>query len=415
MDTLKEFLFGAGICVGDALAVIAVPGWATFELFGFLSAGLWWLGGGWILIGLFVAGLGLFWAFLRGVARGGGRRYDVLRWLLGRLALPDIGSGVLAVVYPGWLGWVVGLAHSFVWRVCAFPFLFLFAGTVLFWPIWVLVVAGGVLSFVLLVLVALLWRVGSFLWRHVFCWVLPLVGLLAGFLNAVAIVLFDFGSADLSRKWRSWMEADGPLLDGLYMLANDRDGTLVESSVAFTDVTSCLSACKRLRRRARWVRALEAVVGGGGGRVSAWLRGRWVPDLPSHRHTPVQRYLLASVENGARILGGGSEKTVEGDGTEGTEMYFVLETAKSTEVVFPSLLGSLRQYALFRERTSDLLLGLRSRASEWCRARSLRPWVADLAVCSAVNLAMEPSTHEGESAPRVRRAIERLPLLPASC
>jgi hypothetical protein len=155
---------------------------------------------------------------------------------------------------------------------------------------------------------------------------------------------------------------------------------------------------------------LQEELGGRFGVVGELMRGRWVPDLPALERSDVQNYLLSSVQDGARILGGGFEEVSECSGSDG--VYFVIETAVSRELVFPALLGSLRQYALFRKRDSSLLLGLRSRASEWCRARGFRPWVADMAVCSAATLAMFPSTHEVLSRPHVESAIRTSSLLP---
>jgi hypothetical protein len=165
----------------------------------------------------------------------------------------------------------------------------------------------------------------------------------------------------------------------------------------------------RPRLRARWTRALQEELGGRFGVVGEVMRGRWVPDLPSYERSDVANYLLSSVEDGARILGGGFEEVADDFGADG--VYFIVETSGSRELVFPALLGAIRQYALFRKRDSSLLLGLRSRASEWCKARGFRPWVADMAVCSAAVLAMSPSAHEVLSRPRVELAIERSSLL----
>ncbi|AJA41111.1 hypothetical protein [Magnaporthe oryzae RNA virus] len=165
----------------------------------------------------------------------------------------------------------------------------------------------------------------------------------------------------------------------------------------------------RRRRRARWVRALQDMLGGPDGCVGRLFRGRWTPDLPSSKRTDVQNYLLASIENGVKILGGGSEK-VAPDRPSLDGLYFVVETSeRSVELVFPALLGRLRQYALWRERDDTLLGALRTRAVDWCRAVALRPHVADLAVASCVSIAFEPSLHERSTRPRVDRHMLRSP------
>jgi len=168
-------------------------------------------------------------------------------------------------------------------------------------------------------------------------------------------------------------------------------------------------AVTRRRRRARWVRALQDMLGGPDGCVGAMFRGRWAPDLPSVHRSDVQNYLLASVQNGVKILGGGSERVAEGR-SDLDGLYFVVETSeRSTELVFPALLGRLRQYALWRERDDTLLSALRTRAVDWCRAVALRPHVADLAVASCVSIAFEPSLHERSTRPRVDRHMLRSP------
>jgi hypothetical protein len=183
--------------------------------------------------------------------------------------------------------------------------------------------------------------------------------------------------------------------------------------VAASAVTGHIASV-RPRRRARWTRALQEELGGKFGVVGMMRRGRWAPDLPSSELSPAANYLVASMENGVRLLGGGVEEVSEGDERDG--VYFVLEDSSGRrDVVFPHLLGSLRQYSLFRQRDLSLALGLRSRASEWCRARGFLPWVADLAVCSAVSLALHPSVHERLSSSRVKSAIKSTPLLPESC
>lgn len=176
----------------------------------------------------------------------------------------------------------------------------------------------------------------------------------------------------------------------------------------------------RLRRRARWVRALQAVLGGEDGVVARVLKGRWVPDQPGQARPDVQNYLLSSFETGARILGGGfiSEAPVTQAAAEGgwvhrvpavepDRLYFVVEVGGSIELVFPALLGKLRMYALGRERDAALFGALRTRAMGWCKGvLGVAHHISDMAVASAVSLAMEPSTHERLSVARAQRAIQ---------
>lgn len=168
----------------------------------------------------------------------------------------------------------------------------------------------------------------------------------------------------------------------------------------------------RLRRRARWVRALETVMGGRNGNVGSFLAGWWTPDLPGYDGYDVLNYVLGSVENGVRCLGGGIEKVEEGREADG--VYLIIDSGHDeVEVLFPQLLAKLRQYALYRERDVQLLGSLRTRAGEWCRAVGLANHVSDLAIASATSMAMIPSTHERLASARVERACSFPPLTPS--
>lgn len=230
---------------------------------------------------------------------------------------------------------------------------------------------------------------------------------------------------DTTRNLLEWLLEASPGLEFLAPDAADEqawcaDHPRLMRDVAGVSVTSGVAGT-RLRRRARWVRALQRDLGGRFGVVGEVLRGRWEPDLPSDHGSDVLRYVAASVENGVRILGGGfadigpheEEKETRERYLRRCEecFYLLVSTEGGDDVVFPHLLGHLRQHSLFRQRDSALLLGLRSRAVEWCRARGLVSWVADLAVASAVSFAMELSTHEVLTAPRVEAAMEASPLL----
>lgn len=191
---------------------------------------------------------------------------------------------------------------------------------------------------------------------------------------------------------------------GVYGLACRQAGGFAEPSTALF--------VARLRRRARWLRALEAVLGGKEGVVGTILRGRWCPDQPALSNPDVQNYLLASFESGARILGGGF---IGKDNTPGEEapvadadsIYFLVDVGGQVELVFPALLGKLRQYALGRERTGELFGALKTRAMGWCKGvMGSAHHISDMAVASAVSLAMEPSTHERRAVARVHQAIQ---------
>jgi hypothetical protein len=244
-------------------------------------------------------------------------------------------------------------------------------------------------------------------------------------LRLVNVVFVPLLWWDTTREFLEWLLEASPGLEFLAPDAADEqawcaDHPRLMRDVAGVSVTSGVAGT-RLRRRARWVRALQKDLGGRYGVVGEVLRGRWEPDLPSVYGSDVLRYVAASVENGVRILGGGFADSGPPEGEEETReqflrrrekcFYLLVATEEGDDVVFPHLLGHLRQHSLFRQRDSALLLGLRSRAVEWCRARGLVSWVADLAVASAVSFAMELSTHESLTAPRVEAAMEASPLL----
>lgn len=165
----------------------------------------------------------------------------------------------------------------------------------------------------------------------------------------------------------------------------------------------------RLRRRARWVRAVERVLGGRRGIVASFLRGWWRPDLPSRERSDVLNYLLGSISNGVRVLGGGFENVAEGEDPS-YGVYFVVDDGESQHVLFPQLLARLRSYAVYRNRDLTLLATLRARGGEWCRKVGLRPHVVDLAITDAVAFAMLPSTHEEANLSRVQEALGVPPL-----
>jgi len=358
-------------------------------------SGYLWLIPGFILV---VCSFGLFLAQRVGsvVLRVVGPFFRL--WLFPGVSVVDVAGGFFAVLF-GWWGMAYGLFWSFFvrfglvvadsvpqpWR---FTFLFGFFS----WLVTLTVVP--IVIFVFLFSCRRL----SGAARYGCSLLLPVAAavfrLALQITRAIPILFFGETWGELTTRWHWWL-AVRPSLPG----DNDNHGPLPDTAgfevlgnVAPVSVTSHL-AKGRLRRRARWVRAAEAVLGGSSGVVGKFCRGRWVPDLPSSKWTGAQNYLLTTIPHGARFLGGGVE-TVKGDGEAEAGLYLVVELRDgSTETLFPSLLGHLRQYALFRERTLDLALGLRARGVEWCKARGMRPWVIDIAVCSAVGRAFMPSSH----------------------
>lgn len=175
-------------------------------------------------------------------------------------------------------------------------------------------------------------------------------------------------------------------------------GPAAPSGVVFT----------RLRPRARWVRALEACLGGRKGCVAAFVGRRWRPDLPDNGRPCIQNYLLGSIEGGARLLGGGvAAAKGEEDENPADRIYFIVDSGSGGELVFPALLGNLRTYALFRKRDRELCGALRTRAQGWCKGVGLRPHIMDMAVAGAVPMAMMPSTHEILASSRAHEAVQK--------
>lgn len=164
----------------------------------------------------------------------------------------------------------------------------------------------------------------------------------------------------------------------------------------------------RLRRRARWVRVLERILGGRcGGAVGAFVRGRWIPDLPAAQRSSQLNVLLSTIPDGAKVHGGGLVENPESVAPMGdndaisasrfkSQLWYLLELSDGTlHVVFPDLVCRLGSYSLFRERDQSLLDALRARARDWCK-RELPSWAWSYAMPPAVLFAWRGTTVESE-------------------
>lgn len=161
--------------------------------------------------------------------------------------------------------------------------------------------------------------------------------------------------------------------------------------------------CSRLRRRAVWVRRLECVLGGAPGGVGLFVRGRWLPDLPSPDLSAESNLALMHFRDGAKILGGGSvlprvdprDAAKPGFVPSAPVVYLVVLLADGSQELFvPELVGKLSTYALLRERDETLVSALRLRALEWCKGAGLSGPVTYWAVLCALKCSWEPSPQE---------------------
>lgn len=155
----------------------------------------------------------------------------------------------------------------------------------------------------------------------------------------------------------------------------------------------------RFRPRGRLTRRLQQALQVPFGRVGSFWRGRWTPDLPSQKRSPVLNALLACRKDGTKLLGAGAVQTPNpGDG-----LYVVVESSQGQrELVFPALWARLSRYACMRERTPELLHGVRARASQWFKESGCPSWVVPLALPSAVVAAVLESQPEILAKSRLR-------------
>lgn len=154
----------------------------------------------------------------------------------------------------------------------------------------------------------------------------------------------------------------------------------------------------RLRKRSRWVGALQYSLGLEGHVLGQVLKGRWTPDLPriNSRDTG---FLAAFMAGGARILGAGSVRLAprEGEGDKGPSRpvtFVELDLGGGRQLVCPELIAHLSNQACFRKRDSALVSSMRVRAMEWAKSRSVDLRDTALLLPGSVAVACLPSTPE---------------------
>jgi len=122
--------------------------------------------------------------------------------------------------------------------------------------------------------------------------------------------------------------------------------------------------------------------------------------------------ILGNLKGGVKLLGGGVVDNVAA-ATPGS-VYYHLELPEGESVlVFPDLLSRLQSYSVFRQKDASLVIALRAKALEWCRAEiPAFAWVWPLAIPSAVALALRES--ESEATARALIEAENITLHPES-
>jgi len=163
--------------------------------------------------------------------------------------------------------------------------------------------------------------------------------------------------------------------------------------LAHVSASGALSHVPRLRARGRATNALQGLLEGPCGAAGDFLRGRWTPDLPSQDRSPILNALLATSSQEMKLLGVGAIRTNAGPGYKRV-VYLIVETPHGREMVIPALLARLQQYSLMRERTPELLRGLKARAVEWMKEQEVPAWVSALAVPGCVARACLRTTTE---------------------
>lgn len=253
------------------------------------------------------------------------------------------------------------------------------------WSFWGLVVPALASYYLRMV-----WAAGLVLrWVAWFCWVTFLRHTTLGWAAELGLAWLMRGS----RAPPPVVRAELVNVSGVPAPVVHTDGLqyATASQVVHASITSGGFTPARLRRRARWVSSLQDYLGGRDGCVGRLVKGRWLPDLPETGRPASVNAVLATLDGGAKLLGGGAVRTTD---PAICEPFLVVQMEHGREIIVPNLLGSLCRHTFGRERDAALLATLRSRAIEWCKDKKVCSFEQPLLIPGHVALALRSTAPE---------------------
>jgi len=175
----------------------------------------------------------------------------------------------------------------------------------------------------------------------------------------------------------------GRLARGDFVAVGSGRRRAAREGLAHVSASGALSHVPRLRPRGRATCMAQDLLEGPVGSVGKFFRGRWTPDLPADRRSPVLNALITASGSEVKLLGCGA---VHSTGRNPTRyLYVVVEDSQGErQLILPTLSSRLNQYSFLRESNPDLLRGLRARAVDWFKKSELPAWLGDLVLPTAV-------------------------------
>nr|QDH89831.1 MAG: hypothetical protein H3BulkLitter169370_000002 [Riboviria sp.] len=164
---------------------------------------------------------------------------------------------------------------------------------------------------------------------------------------------------------------------------------IAAGKLPFAPRTAAPSRGVRLRRRSKYAAALRHIFGlSNEVSVSQVLSGRWLPDLTDSSKTFAHHVALnMMVEGGVRVLAGGLAQNNDPTNPQ-SFVWLSIEVQGVTLHISPDLYHKVAQYACFRPRTQETLLGIKSRALEEAKNLKMRNEDVALLIPGTVSLAM---------------------------